>query len=172
MRFDVAANLAAVQAAELVNLWSDGQLDAAAFADVYDVSGMREGLDEDAVSELAVLAGELAEVFRGDDPREEVNRLLARVELQPHLTDHDDRGHHLHYEAASAGLVERVRANTLMGLAVLLCDEHERIGTCDADRCQHAWVDTSRNARRRFCSTACANRTHVAAHRARQRDGA
>lgn len=172
MRFDVAANLAAVQAAELVNLWADGELDAAAFAEVYDVSGVREGLDEAALADLAVLAEELAAVFGGPDPREEVNRLLARVELRPHLTDHDDRGHHLHYEAATAGLVERVRANTLMGLAVLLCDEHERIGTCDAERCERAWVDTSRNARRRFCSTACANRTHVAAHRARQRDGA
>ena len=116
-----------------------------------------------------MLAEELADVFGGDDPRAAVNALLARVELRPHLTDHDDRGHHLHYEAPTAGLVERVRANTLMGLAVLLCDEHERIGTCDADRCGRAWVDTSRNARRRFCSTACANRTHVAAHRARQR---
>lgn len=172
MRFDVAANLAAVQAAELVNLWSDGRLDAGTFADVYEVSGVREALDAQAVSDLAVLAAELSEVFRAADPRAEVNDLLARVELQPHLTDHDDRGHHLHYEAATAGLVERVRANTLMGLAVLLCDEHERIGTCDADRCDRAWVDTSRNARRRFCSTACANRTHVAAHRARQRDDA
>lgn len=172
MRFDVAANLAAVQAAALVNLWSDDQLDAAAFADVYDVSGVREALDEEALVDLAVLAEELADVFGCDDPRAEVNRLLARVELRPHLTDHDDRGHHLHYEAASADLVDRVRANTLMGLAVLLCDEHDRIGTCDAERCERAWVDTSRNARRRFCSTACANRTHVAAHRARRRDDA
>ncbi len=170
MRFDVGANRAAVQAAELVNLWSDGALDAAAFAEVYDVTGVREALDGAALDQLAVLASDLAAVFRGSDPRAAVNDLLAAVELRPHLTDHDDRGHHLHYEAPSADLVERVRANTLMGLAVLLCDEHERIGTCDAERCDRAWVDTSRNARRRFCSTGCANRTHVAAHRARQRD--
>ncbi len=172
MRFDVGANRAAVQAAELVNLWSDGELDAAAFAAVYDVTGVREALDADALDDLARLASDLAGVFRGPDARDAVNDLLAEVELRPHLTDHDDRGHHMHYEAATAGLVERVRANTLMGLAVLLCDEHDRIGTCDADRCERAWVDTSRNARRRFCSTACANRTHVAAHRARQRDDA
>lgn len=172
MRFDVGANRAAVQAAELVNLWSDDRLAASSFAEVYDVTGVREALDEDALAALAVLAAELAEVFRGGDARAAVNRLLAAVELRPHLTDHDDRGHHLHYEAATADLVERVRANTLMGLAVLLCDEHERIGTCDAARCDRAWVDTSRNARRRFCSTTCANRTHVAAHRARQREDA
>ena len=172
MRFDGAANLAAVQAAELVNLWADDALDATAFADLYDVSGVREALDEAAMADLVALAEELAAVFGGADPRAEVNRLLARVELRPHLTDHDDRGHHLHYESASAGPAERVRANPLMGLAVLLCDEHERIGTCDAEGCDRAWVDTSRNARRRFCSTTCANRTHVAAHRARQRDGA
>ena len=170
MRFDTGANRAAVQAAELVNLWSDGRLDAAAFADVYDVTGVREGLDDAALADLAALAGDLAAVFRSEDARVVVNELLAAVELRPHLTDHDDRGHHLHYEAPNADLVERVRANTLMGLAVLLCDEHERIGTCDARRCERAWVDTSRNARRRFCSTTCANRTHVAAHRARQRE--
>lgn len=171
MRFEVGANRAAVQAAELVNLWADHALDEDAFASVYDIGGVRDALDEGVLADLAGLAGELADVFRSHEPREVVNRLLAAVEVRPHLTDHDDRGHHLHYEAATADLVERVRANTLMGLAVLLCDEHERIGTCDADRCARAWVDTSRNARRRFCSTACANRTHVAAHRARQRSG-
>lgn len=170
MRFDIGANRAAVQAAELVNLWSAGELDATTFAAVYDVTGVREALDATALADLAVLAADLADVFGGPDPRAAVNELLAAVELRPHLTDHDDRGHHLHYEAPAADLVERVRANTLMGLAVLLCDEHDRIGTCSAERCDRAWVDTSRNARRRFCSTACANRTHVAAHRARQRD--
>jgi predicted RNA-binding Zn ribbon-like protein len=169
MRFDVGANRAAVQAAELVNLWADGRLDAESFSRVYDVSRVREGIDDVALDDLEALVAELAEVFRSADPQAVVNLLLAAVDVRPHLTDHDDRGHHLHYETPSAGLVERVRANTLMGLAVLLCDEHDRIGTCDAVRCQRAWVDTSRNARRRFCSSACANRTHVAAHRARQR---
>lgn len=169
MRFEVGANRAAVQAAELVNLHADEALDTDAFAEVYDIGGVRDALDEVALRDLGQLATQLAEVFAAAEPRDVVNRLLAEVEVRPHLTDHDDRGHHLHYEAADADLVDRVRANTLMGLAVLLCDEHERIGTCDADGCARAWVDTSRNARRRFCSTACANRTHVAAHRARQR---
>lgn len=169
VRFEVGANRAAVQAAEVVNLWADERLDADAFAAVYDIGGVRDALDAATLADLRSLAAELAEVFRAADPRSVVNRLLAAVEVRPHLTDHDDRGHHLHYEAATADLVERVRANTLMGLAVLLCDEHERIGTCEAGRCERAWVDTSRNARRRFCSTACANRTHVAAHRARRR---
>ena len=171
MRFEVGANRAAVQAAELVNLWTDGDLDAESFARLYDVRAVSDHLDDAAVTQLATLADELAEVFRGTDARGVVNALLSAVEVRPHLTDHDDRGFHLHYEAPAADLVERVRANTLMGLAVLLCDELDRIGTCDAERCGRAWVDTSRNARRRFCSTACANRTHVAAHRARQRAG-
>lgn len=169
MRFETGANRAAVQAAELVNLVDAGKLDAPAFAALYEVSGIEQALDDAALAELTVLARELARVFRGPDAREVVNALLARVEVRPHLTDHDDRGHHLHYETPDADLVARVRANTLMGLAVLLCDEHERIGTCDASGCDRAWVDTSRNARRRFCSTSCANRTHVAAHRARRR---
>lgn len=171
MRFETGANRAAAQAAELVNLVAADALDEGSFLALYDVSGIDEGVDAAAVAALGQLGRQLREVFSGSAPRQTVNALLAEVELRPHVTDHDDRGPHLHYESPDAGLVERVRANTLMGLAVLLCDDHDRIGTCDADGCDRAWVDTSRNARRRFCSTACANRTHVAAHRARQRDG-
>lgn len=172
MRFEVGANRAAVQAAELVNLAAEGELDADAFAALYDVAVVATGLDPATLDGLAALAADLDAVFRAADPRVVVNALLEDVEVRPHLTDHDDRGHHLHYEAPTATTVDRVRANTLMGLAVLLCDEHERIGTCDADGCVRAWVDTSRNARRRFCSAPCANRTHVAAHRARRRSEA
>lgn len=169
MRFENVANLGAVRASELVNRAHEGTLDAAAFVELYEVRAMGDALGPDDVDELCRLGEELRPVFSDADPRARVNALLADVEIRPHVTDHDDRGAHLHYEAASAGPVERVRANTLMGLAVLLCDDNDRLGTCAAAGCERVWVDTSRNARRRFCSTACANRTHVAAHRARRR---
>jgi predicted RNA-binding Zn ribbon-like protein len=170
MRFEIGANRAAAQAAELVNLVACDALDEASFLSFYEVGGLEQVLDAHALAELRELGRRLAVVFGGDAPRDAVNAMLAEVEVRPHVTDHDDRGPHLHYESPEAGLVARVRANTLMGLAVLLCDEHRRVGTCDAHGCGRAWVDTSRNARRRFCSAVCANRTHVAAHRARRRD--
>jgi predicted RNA-binding Zn ribbon-like protein len=169
MRFEHGANLGAVRAAELANRAAAGTLDADAFVEFYEVRAFGDTLDDDTVADLQRLGNDLGAVFAAADPREVVNAMLAEVEIRPHVTDHDDRGAHLHYEAPDASLVDRVRANTLMGLAVLLCDDHDRIGTCDATGCDRAWVDTSRNARRRFCSSQCANRTHVAAHRARAR---
>ncbi|MGY4099847.1 CGNR zinc finger domain-containing protein [Nocardia sp. R16R-3T] len=37
--------------------------------------------------------------------------------------------------------------------------------------CGSVFVDTSRNGRRRFCSTRCSNRVHVAQHRGADRLG-
>ncbi|WP_405875666.1 CGNR zinc finger domain-containing protein [Streptomyces xanthophaeus] len=37
-----------------------------------------------------------------------------------------------------------------------------------AGRCDRVYADTSRNAARQFCSTACQNRTKAAAFRARR----
>lgn len=171
MRFDESSNRSAVQAAELVNLVDEGTLDAASLSRAWDVAAVDGAVDAEVLAGLAEVGRRIAPVFRDEDPRAVVNRLLANVRVTPHVTDHDDRGAHLHFEPPGADLVARFEANTLMGLAVLLCDDHERLGTCAADGCERAWVDTSRNARRRFCSTSCANRTHVAAHRARQRAG-
>lgn len=169
MRFDEGANKAAEQAAELVNLVREDALDAAAFHSLREVSDEPGPVDADVLARLVDLGHALAPVFSGAEPRGTVNALLAQVRVTPHVTDHDDRGPHLHFEPPGAGVAERFEANALMGLAALLCDDHQRLGTCAAEGCRNAWVDTSRNARRRFCSPACANRTHVAAHRARRR---
>lgn len=169
MRFDEGADRAAGQAAALVNLVADGALDEHAFHQVRDLAAEGAQPDAEALDRLRVLGGRLAEVFTTDDPRALVNELLAGIRVTPHVTDHDDRGPHLHFEPPDADVVERFEANTVMGLAVVLCDGNERLGTCAAAGCDRAWVDTTRNARRRFCSSGCANRTHVAAHRARRR---
>ena len=44
-----------------------------------------------------------------------------------------------------------------------------RIGICSAEGCANVYVDTSRNASRRYCSNTCASRSTVAAYRARQK---
>ena len=53
-------------------------------------------------------------------------------------------------------------------MAALFCEDAGRIGACDRDGCDTVFVVTSRNGRRRFCSTKCANRGAVANHRSRQ----
>ncbi len=96
-----------------------------------------------------------------------LNGLLAEVPLQPHISDHG-LGPHLHYGAPGSDLVDRVRANTVMGLAFAVCEHgSERLGPCQAAGCDRVFVDVLRGRRRRYCSKACQNRSSVAAFRAR-----
>jgi hypothetical protein len=101
-----------------------------------------------------------------------LNGLLLEVPMHPHLADHDDPvGLHIHYAPPSADLPHRFRATTLMNLSELVCKHGlGRTGVCAAEGCGCVYADTSRAGRRRFCSESCANRTNVAAFRARQRD--
>lgn len=99
-----------------------------------------------------------------------LNGLLADVPMHPHLADHDELGLHLHYAPPEVDLAHRFRATTLMNLSELVCDHGiDRIGVCAAPGCDRVYADDSRGGRRRFCSGSCANRTNVAAYRARRR---
>ncbi|MTV24862.1 CGNR zinc finger domain-containing protein [Nitriliruptoraceae bacterium ZYF776] len=129
-------------------------------------------VDEDDLPDVHALGAELDAAFGLDDAATVtvVDGLLADLRVRPRLSTHDGRPPHLHFERDGAGTVERLRANTVLGLArTVTADGPDRLGRCDADGCARVFVDTSRNGRRRFCTTACANRTHVAAHRARRR---
>jgi predicted RNA-binding Zn ribbon-like protein len=99
-----------------------------------------------------------------------VNALLADVHVEPHLSNHDGQDFHLHYSPPEAGVVDRLRASTAFALAMLVSEYGvDRHGRCAAEGCARVFADTSRNAARRYCSPACANRSAVAAHRARAR---
>lgn len=103
---------------------------------------------------------------------EVLNALMLQVPMQPHLSDHDDLGLHVHAAPPSAEALHRFRATVLMSLAELLCEHGlSRTGVCAAYGCDRVYADTSRGGRRRFCSESCANRTNVAAFRARRRAG-
>jgi predicted RNA-binding Zn ribbon-like protein len=55
------------------------------------------------------------------------------------------------------------------GLARAIGDGHaERLGSCAGADCDRVFLDASKNASRRFCSTACQNRTKAAAFRRRR----
>jgi predicted RNA-binding Zn ribbon-like protein len=173
VQFDRYANQAADNAAALVNLHR--QVADPTLADVHAVladQGLQLRLTRADLPPLRALADDLADVFEAGDLDDAIaclNRQLDRTPMRPRVSTHDDRDPHLHVEPDGAGAIERLRANCLMGLAAVLCDGGRlRLGTCDADDCDLVWLDTSRNARRRFCSDRCATRTHVAAHRARR----
>ena len=100
---------------------------------------------------------------------ERVNALLVTVPVAPRVSGHDAQTWHLHVTSgASPG--EDLLAEAAMGLAVTAIDRGpDRFGVCADPDCERAYVDTSSNRSRRYCSARCASRANVAAFRARQR---
>jgi hypothetical protein len=121
-------------------------------------------------SAVRTWAGHLHDIFAAQSASEAahlLNQLLDVVVTHPYITDHGGRLH-LHYAPAEAAALHRVQASTSMALAIVLCEYGmSRLGVCRAADCDCVYVDVSRNAQRRFCSESCANRTNVAAFRAR-----
>lgn len=122
--------------------------------------------DARQTAELRRWIARLDEVF-SEPTVDLLNALLAETTSQPYISTHDGRAPHLHYAREDAPIDERVKAYTAAGLAELFCEDPDRIGRCAREGCGVVFVDTSRNGRRRFCSTRCSNRVHVAQHRAR-----
>ena len=100
------------------------------------------------------------------------NELFTETRAQPQLRKHDHWDWHLHAVPNESGIAERTAADVAIALAdVVIEGETARFGTCAADDCRALFVDLSRNRSKRFCDRGnCANRTHVAAFRARQTD--
>ncbi|GAA1763332.1 CGNR zinc finger domain-containing protein [Nonomuraea bangladeshensis] len=117
--------------------------------------------------ELIRLRQELAAVFdvAGDERAvaERLNALLVRYPVRPQLSAHDGGAWHLH-------LAEDPAATAVMGLAAVVAElGADRLGRCREPRCGRAFLDTSSNRSRRYCSARCASRANVAAYRARRR---
>ncbi|HVW43198.1 MAG TPA: CGNR zinc finger domain-containing protein [Amycolatopsis sp.] len=168
MHFNPYGGLAAQMAAGLVNL---GRAPAALVTGMARDAGMVIAeLTEDDAMAAAAWGARLRDVFTESDVdtrTELVNALLDDSVCRPYISRHDGKPPHLHYADAGAAPLSRIRAYTAGGLAHLLCEDPGRMGTCAREDCGIVYVDTSRNGRRRFCSTRCATRVHVADHRAR-----
>jgi predicted RNA-binding Zn ribbon-like protein len=109
------------------------------------------------------LAGSEAEV------KERLNELLSLARPRPYATDHDGELH-LHYARPDAPALEQLTTTVAMGLSqVVVQHGWQRLGVCSAEGCANVYVDTSRNASRRYCSNTCASRSTVAAYRARRK---
>lgn len=128
-------------------------------------------LKPEDVDSLREAASELRAVFAARDVAEAaavLNHLLAEYAHPPRLTDHADGfGWHLHVDAADDGpwgawLV----TSSALGLAVLLADRQAPPGgLCAASGCGKPFAHLSGGSPRRYCSTRCATRERVAAHR-------
>ena len=99
--------------------------------------------------------------------------LLVAADCRPRLVSHGPgKPYHFHYAPVETGLAARVRALTAAGLGhVIDGGAGARLRVCDRPGCGVAFIDTSRNGRRRFCSVRCANQVNVANHRQRRRVG-
>ncbi len=98
-----------------------------------------------------------------------LNELLALARPHPYATDHDGELH-LHYARPDAPALEQLSTTVAMGLSQVVAQHGwQRLGVCSAESCDDVYVDTSRNASRRYCSNTCASRSSVAAYRARRR---
>ena len=131
---------------------------------------------EKDVAPIRRFVGELRSVFAAGDEGEvdrvvsELNRLLSLNPMTPMISRHDRADLHLHVATRSASVAELLISESLLGLAMVVCDlGATRLGVCSAGRCDRAYVDTSPNRSRRYCSDRCSSRANVAAFRARQR---
>ena len=176
MLFAHDTEVALVAAADLVNTAANGAerlpdpAALAAFLDSWSYTFSRTGdaAELTAVHELrTVLAG----MWDADEDAvvAVVNRLLRDGHALPQLVRHDDWGYHVHATEPGAPVADRMGVETAMAVAdVVRSGALDRLRRCAADRCHDALVDLTRNASRRFCDATCANRSHVAAYRARR----
>jgi len=127
------------------------------------------GAERASVVATSGLIRQVAVAETEPDVRDRLNELLALASPRPYATDHDGELH-LHFARPDADAVEQLTTTVAMGLSqVVVQHGWQRLGVCAAEGCGNVYVDTSRNASRRYCSNTCASRSTVAAYRARQK---
>jgi predicted RNA-binding Zn ribbon-like protein len=150
-----------------------GPADLDAFLTHWRWSGRRDG-DRAELDAVRGLRPSLARLWDADQDQaaDQVNGMLRRARAIPQLVRHDGWEYHVHATDPQAPLAERMTVEFAMAMVdVIRAGELGRLRRCEAQGCPGILVDLSRNRSRRFCDTACANRTNMAAFRARRRAG-
>jgi predicted RNA-binding Zn ribbon-like protein len=136
---------------------------------------LAETVTDDDLGVLVAVQAELAAVVDVAARRDgaavvgRLNQLLDRHPMRPRISGHDATTWHLHVSGTGAPAAEVIVTEALFGLTLLVTElGPDRLGRCAATGCTNAFVDTSTNRSRRFCSTRCATRTNVANHRRRR----
>lgn len=138
--------------------------------------------DESDLPRLRAVRVRLRGVFEaaaeGDEVRgvDLLNSLMVEYPVSPLVSGHDyldEAGRprwHLHLADNAPTATANFTAVACMGLAIHLTSMGaDRLGICQASPCRNAYLDTSTNRSRRYCSDRCATRANVAAYRARKR---
>ncbi|WP_405601922.1 CGNR zinc finger domain-containing protein [Streptomyces sp. NBC_01410] len=161
----------------------DSLTSVAAVRDLFGVSAQaaRRATDAD-VTRFRSVRARLRAVFAAADAGDEtqavdlLNSLLLEFPVNPQISGHDYRDEdgrpkwHMHLAEHPSNATAGYAAIAAMGLAFHLTEYGvDRLGLCQAAPCRNAYLDTSTNRSRRYCSDRCATRANVAAYRARKR---
>ena len=175
MLFVHDTEIALTATAALVNTGhgEDGLADLAAldaFVERWEWTGGRTH-DEAELDAVRALRPRLERLWHCDEDEAValVNVLLREGDALPQLVRHDGWDYHLHATGPDAPLADRMKVEAAMAvLDVVRLKEMARLRICAAAGCGDVMVDVSKNRSRRFCDVTCANRTNVAAYRARR----
>ncbi|MFJ6720333.1 MULTISPECIES: CGNR zinc finger domain-containing protein [unclassified Streptomyces] len=186
--FDSHVAVLLEQAVSLVNALTDGEArgrpyatpDAADLPEVIDAAvgrfaaSLPRDIDAAQADYMVGTARRMREVFRAmqdgepDVAARAVNALLRDTAARPRLDRAAGGGWQVHFHGPDDSFAAGCGAGCATALALAVGGGLAgRLGVCRADRCDRVYVDTSRNAARQYCSTACQNRTKAAAFRAR-----
>ncbi|MCP9957353.1 CGNR zinc finger domain-containing protein [Streptomyces sudanensis] len=143
---------------------------------------MSRRLTDTDVGRFRAVRARLRAVFTAADEGDQaravdlLNSLLLEFPVSPQISGHvllDEEGHprwHMHLAEHPSNATAGYAAVAAMGLAFHLTElGADRLGLCRAAPCRNAYLDTSTNRSRRYCSDRCATRANVAAYRARKR---
>ncbi len=167
MQFNHYGGEASRLAADLVN--ADWPLTTACLAALLQRRGVLvPAVQADEVTVMQLWAHDLAGCFGPldiGDRCSRINALLIRTTSTPRISLHDGTPH-LHYGDPEGGLTGHVQPMTAAGLAYVACHASpDRLGRCARSACGRAYVDTSRNGRRAYCTARCGNAEAVTRHR-------
>ncbi len=153
----------------------DGDL-AEALVTALPVGGVSAAdIEPEHTAYLVRTAQQMREVFeavdaeRFDDAAGMVNDLLRSAGSRPQLDHLPGEPWQVHFHGTDDSLAVGWSAGCATALALAIgSDLAGRLGVCQASQCDRVYVDSSRNAVRQFCSTACQSRVKAAAFRARK----
>ncbi|WP_427135311.1 CGNR zinc finger domain-containing protein [Pseudarthrobacter sp. S9] len=157
-------------AADLVNLARGGEWTPGAAKQILDGHQIRRtALTSSSSEQLRQWSLRLLTAFEPTSVEARcaaINGLLERGTSRAYLTTHDQLRPHLHFASDEDDVVARVKAVTAGGLAIFAVGSDAlRLGVCLRAGCGIAFVDTSRNGLRSYCSARCGNNDAVQRHR-------
>ncbi|MCV3274154.1 CGNR zinc finger domain-containing protein [Roseobacter sinensis] len=188
MKLDSYIDAGTLASVEFANRLTPGYANGKPVAETDVLQAVREVVAIDPPSVAAVsekdedgfvaLAKRLRAIFVGidgghiDEAAELLNTILSEHPATPYLAK-EEGVWHLHHHPSDAAILPMWTAICAEGLARMIGTQNaHRLGICMAENCDRVFADTSKNATRRFCSSACQNRIKTAAFRARKRTAA